>query len=243
MRHVTHERLQYFCKTQTHTHTRARKRRQHREWIQCLVVQLRQKRRHVTKWECYLVWEMSVKCCRIDNVVSPSGGKQNNAITGICKHLGARTHTSDFQLQHVFPQTLFCTLFPQFNYLPRTPILPRFCRPLIRHLLYILQPTITDITLSRITPAPPYCHPDYELAPRKTTKKVKKVNIVGPYIPYGLFQTKGEMCAKFGSDWFRNVNLYKVQTNKQTHTHKLTLSFIHVRYPNIQSYVTPYIVE
>jgi len=24
------------------------------------------------------------------------------------------------------------------------------------------------------------------------------------------------MCAKFGSDWFRNVNLYKVQTNKQT---------------------------
>ena len=24
------------------------------------------------------------------------------------------------------------------------------------------------------------------------------------------------MCAKFGSDSFRNVNLYKVQTNKQT---------------------------
>jgi len=36
----------------------------------------------------------------------------------------------------------------------------------------------------------------------------------GPYIPYGLFQTKG--CAKFGSDWCRNVNLCKVQTNKQT---------------------------
>jgi hypothetical protein len=36
------------------------------------------------------------------------------------------------------------------------------------------------------------------------TKKVKKVEKVkkklGPYIPYGLFQTTREMCAKFGSD-------------------------------------------
>ena len=39
---------------------------------------------------------------------------------------------------------------------------------------------------------------------------------MGPYIPYGLFQTTGEMCAKFGSTWFRSVNLYKVQTNTQT---------------------------
>jgi hypothetical protein len=47
---------------------------------------------------------------------------------------------------------------------------------------------------------------------------------LGPYIPYGLFQTKGEMCAKFGSDWFSNVDLCKVQTNKQTnkHAHKQT---------------------
>jgi len=43
---------------------------------------------------------------------------------------------------------------------------------------------------------------------------------LGPYIHYGLFQTKGEMCAKFGRDWFINVNLYKVQTNKQTKTQK-----------------------
>jgi hypothetical protein len=50
--------------------------------------------------------------------------------------------------------------------------------------------------------------------------------ILGPYIPYGLFQTKGELCAKLGSDWFRNVNLYKVQTN----THKLTFSFIYKMY-------------
>ena len=39
---------------------------------------------------------------------------------------------------------------------------------------------------------------------------------MGPYIPYGLFQTTEEMCAKFGSDRFRNVDLYKVQTNIQT---------------------------
>jgi hypothetical protein len=36
---------------------------------------------------------------------------------------------------------------------------------------------------------------------------------MGPYMPYGLFQTTGEMCAKFGSDRFRNLDLYKVQTN------------------------------
>jgi hypothetical protein len=47
-------------------------------------------------------------------------------------------------------------------------------------------------------------------------KMWERWNIVGPYIPYGLFQTTGEMCAKFGSDRFRNVNLYMVQTNIQT---------------------------
>jgi len=51
---------------------------------------------------------------------------------------------------------------------------------------------------------------------------------VGPYIPYGLFQTTGEMCAKFGSDRFRNVDLYKVQTNKLTFIfiYKITNSYI-----------------
>jgi hypothetical protein len=44
-------------------------------------------------------------------------------------------------------------------------------------------------------------------------------NIVGPYVSYGLFQTTGEMCAKFGSDRFRNVDLYKVKTNIQTNIH------------------------
>jgi len=49
--------------------------------------------------------------------------------------------------------------------------------------------------------------------------------MVGPYIPYGLFQTTGEMCAKFGSDRFRNVDLCKVQTNIQTN--KQTFIFIY----------------
>jgi len=55
MRHVTYESLQYLGKT----HKRARKRRQHREWLQCLVLKLIQKQRHVTKLECYSLWEMS----------------------------------------------------------------------------------------------------------------------------------------------------------------------------------------
>jgi hypothetical protein len=50
---------------------------------------------------------------------------------------------------------------------------------------------------------------------RSRQKRSKMSNIVGPYIPHGLFQTKGKMCAKFGSDLFRNMNLYKViQKNK-----------------------------
>jgi len=54
---------------------------------------------------------------------------------------------------------------------------------------------------------------------RKRTQKVEEVKNSGPYIPYGLFQTKGEMCAKFGSDRFRNVNLYKFHTYKETNIH------------------------
>jgi hypothetical protein len=48
--------------------------------------------------------------------------------------------------------------------------------------------------------------------PGKGRRKFIKSKIVGPYIPYGLFQRKGEMYAKFGSDWSRNVNFYKAQT-------------------------------
>ena len=39
-----------------------------------------------------------------------------------------------------------------------------------------------------------------------------KVEYCGSICTLGLFQTKGKMCAKFGSDRFRNANLCKVQT-------------------------------
>jgi hypothetical protein len=55
---------------------------------------------------------------------------------------------------------------------------------------------------------------------------------VGPYIPYDL-QTKGEMCAKFGRDRFRNVDLYKLQTNKHKNEQK-TISALYVRYGHPQ---------
>jgi hypothetical protein len=72
-------------------------------------------------------------------------------------------------------------------------------------------------------------------------RKVEKVKILGPYVPYGLFQTKGEMCTKFGSDWLKNVNLYKVQPNKQTHKEtnknkKKTFNFIYKIYHDSQSH-------
>jgi hypothetical protein len=67
----------------------------------------------------------------------------------------------------------------------------------------------------------PCCTHDSALAPYEKGKKGRKVsNIFGPYIPCGLFQTKGEMCAKFVSDWFRNVELYKVKSIKQTKKQK-----------------------
>jgi hypothetical protein len=172
---------------------------------------------------------MSLKCCRMDNVLCfPFGGKQNNAVTGICKHLGARTHTRDFQLQHVFAQPPFCTTFPQFNYLPRPPILPRL---LSDNTSLPLHPTANSHGY--------YAVADYSSAvilstglcarsPENDEKGQKGKTIVGPHIPYGIFQTKGELCAKFGSDWFRNVNLYKVQTH--THTDTQTNIQLYINY-------------
>jgi hypothetical protein len=52
---------------------------------------------------------------------------------------------------------------------------------------------------------------------------------VGPYIPYDLPQKKGETCAKFGGDRFRNVDLYKVQTNKHRRTKTISSLYIQVR--------------
>jgi len=70
---------------------------------------------------------------------------------------------------------------------------------------------------------------------QKRSKRSKRSNIVDPYIPYDLLQTKGETCAKFGWDRFRNVDLYKVQkrwkqTNAQTKTNKKNSSYLCIRY-------------
>ena len=45
-------------------------------------------------------------------------------------------------------------------------------------------------------------------------------------MPHGLFQTTGEICAKFGSDRFRNVDLYKVQT--LIFIYKITLHYTYI---------------
>jgi len=81
------------------------------------------------------------------------------------------------------------------------------------------------------------CARDSELAPDRRSRKGRKgSNIVGPYIPYDLLQTKGETCAKFGWDRFRNVDLYKVQkkieTNKQKRTKK-NISSLYIRYKTL----------
>ena len=52
--------------------------------------------------------------------------------------------------------------------------------------------------------------------PTEEVVKLEKMEYCGSIVPYGLLQTKGEICAKFGLDRFRIVNLYKVQTNIQT---------------------------
>jgi hypothetical protein len=64
----------------------------------------------------------------------------------------------------------------------------------------------------------------HSLATNKV-KKVEKVTDLGSTHTLGLFHTKGKTCANFGSDWFKNVDLYKVQTNtnKQTKTKNFQL--------------------
>jgi hypothetical protein len=60
----------------------------------------------------------------------------------------------------------------------------------------------------------PCCAQDSALVPERRGRK--RSNVLGPHIPYELLQTKGVTCTKFGWDRYRNVDLYKVQTNKQT---------------------------
>jgi hypothetical protein len=67
----------------------------------------------------------------------------------------------------------------------------------------------------------------------KGPKLSKRLRILGPYIPYCLYQTKEETCAKFGSDRFRNVNLYKFRT--YIHTNKQTNKPLYIRFDIVTS--------
>ena len=103
-----------------------------------------------------------------------------------------------------FTQMLSVHFSAFFMHYPRCNTLAvrtRNCRLLQRHFRDVaLTPArITDITLSRTT----LCAGSHLLSwngHSLATKKVKKVEKVkkkklGPYIPYGLFQTTREMCA------------------------------------------------
>jgi hypothetical protein len=77
-----------------------------------------------------------------------------------------------------------------------------------------------DITQQRgsVAPAAIYCARVCTCSRQNSSNRWERWNIVDPYIPYGLFQTTGVTCAKFGCDRFRNVDLYKLQTNKYIYT-------------------------
>jgi hypothetical protein len=101
------------------------------------------------------------------------------------------------------------------------------CRLLRRHVhdVTLTRAAITDITLSRTTLALAaiFCP---KFGTRSRQKRWKRSNIVGPYTPYGLSQTKAKMCAKV---WFRLVQKCKfVQGTKKTN--KQTFSFIYKIY-------------
>ena len=122
----------------------------------------------------------------------------------------------------------FSTFFMQYPQCKTLPVRTCNCRLLQRHVrdVTLIRAAITGITLSRMTLAPAAIF-GAGFGTRSRQKRSKKSNIVGPYVPYGLFQTKGEMCAKFGSDLFRNVNLYKVHTKKKQ-TNKLSALYIYI---------------
>ena len=111
----------------------------------------------------------------------------------------------------------FSAFFMHYPYCTTLPVRTRNCSLLQRHFrdVTLTPPRMTDITLSRMTRAGSHFVPRIRYPfPMKKVRRQKRSNIFGPYITYGLFQTKREIRAKFGSGWFRNVNLYKVQTNQ-----------------------------
>jgi len=63
----------------------------------------------------------------------------------------------------------------------------------------------------------PFRAEDSAVAPEEEVHKGRKGQKFSDHTyPTVISRPRGKMCAKFGSDWFRNVNLYKVQTIKET---------------------------
>jgi hypothetical protein len=73
---------------------------------------------------------------------------------------------------------------------------------------------IMDITQYQGTmvPAAIFCAWIGTCSRQNWSKRWESWNIVGPYIAYNLLQTKGEMCAKFGSETW--ICISYIQTNK-----------------------------
>jgi hypothetical protein len=115
----------------------------------------------------------------------------------------------------------FCMRYPRCNTLP---VRTRNCRQLRNFRDVPLTPArIMDVTLSRMTHAPAaiFCR---GIGTRLRQIRSKSSDILGVYIPCGLNQTKGEMCAKFGSDAFRNHAQYGA--NKHTNKRKQKKSLV-----------------
>jgi len=92
------------------------------------------------------------------------------------------------------------------------------------------RPGITDMRVSRKSRAGSHLlrrmrHP---LA-TKEAEKFGKVEYCGSIISYDLLHTKGETCAKFGGNRFRNVDLYKVQTQKADKNEQKAISALYIR--------------
>ena len=105
------------------------------------------------------------------------------------------------------------------------------CRLLRRHFrdVTLTSARITDITLSRkcFAPAAILCPGFCTRSLRRRSERQKSVKHFRTiHTPRSLPDEGGDVCAKFGSDWFRNVDLYKMQTNKQTNFHLYILDFL-----------------
>jgi len=148
VRHYTHETLQYLCKT----HKRARERRQHREWMQCIVVQIIQKRKICNKtvmlYSMRNVTEVLLDRQYVRYVLRSYSYNCNSLFTCFLSH-------QVFNFTHM-PPVHFSAFFVHYPRCNTLAVRTLNCRLLQRHFRDVAPrpPRITDITLSRMTVAP-----------------------------------------------------------------------------------------